>query len=121
MLHGYTASATADGKLKLDYKTFAQDWNQSANGQDHFYVTTEVFASYAKTWEKVTNICASQEMISKDKILVEQCCQIFAVSEQQFPTFLTGNVSEMQPLQGLIKMDPEQHLYWLTCQYRKLL
>jgi hypothetical protein len=63
MLHEYTASATADGKSKVDYKTFAQDWNQSANGQDHFYVTTEVLASYAKTWEKVTNICASQEMI----------------------------------------------------------
>jgi len=63
MLHEYTASATADGTSKLDYKTFAQDWNQSANGQDHFYVTTEVLASYAKTWEKVMNICASQEMI----------------------------------------------------------
>ena len=60
MLHEYTASATADGMSKLDYKTFAQDWNQSANGQYHFYVTTEVLASYAKTWEKVTNICASQ-------------------------------------------------------------
>ena len=48
MLHEYTASATADGTSKLDYKTFAQDWNQSANGQDHFYVTTEVLASYAK-------------------------------------------------------------------------
>ena len=108
MLHEYTASATADETSKLDYKTFAQDWNQSANGQDHFYVTTEVLASYAKTWEKVMNICASQEMI-QDKIdLVEQCCQIFAVSGQQFPTFLTGNASEMQPLQGLIEMDPEQ-------------
>jgi len=39
VLHEYTASATADGTSKLDYKTFAQDWNQSANGQDHFYVT----------------------------------------------------------------------------------
>ena len=104
----YAASATADGKSTLDYTAFAQDWNRSANGKDRFYVTTEVLASYAKTWEKITNIHASREMI-QDKInLVEQSRQIFAASDQQFPTFLTGNASATQPLQGLIDMDPEQ-------------
>jgi hypothetical protein len=104
----YAASATADGKSTLDYTAFAQDWNQSANGKDRFYVTTEVLASYAKTWEKIANICASREMI-QDKInLVEQSRQIVAASGQQFPTFLTGNASATQPLQGLIDMDPEQ-------------
>ena len=45
----------------------------------------------------------------QDKIdLVEQSCQIFAASGQQFPTFLTGNASAIQLLQGLIEMDPEQ-------------
>jgi hypothetical protein len=45
----------------------------------------------------------------QDKIdLVEQSCQIFPASRQQFPTFLTGNASAIQPLHGLIKMDPEQ-------------
>jgi hypothetical protein len=54
------------------------------------------------------NIRASQEMI-QDKInLVEQSRQIVAASGQQFPTFLTGNASATQPLQGLINMDPEQ-------------
>ena len=104
----YAASATADGKSRLDYTAFAQDWNQSAHGKDCFYVTTEVLASYAKTWEKIANIHASQEMI-QDKIdLVEQSRQIVAASGQQFPTFLTGNASVIQPLQGLIEMDPEQ-------------
>jgi hypothetical protein len=104
----YAASATANGKSRLDYTAFAQDWNQSADGKDHFYITTEVLASYAKTWEKIANICASQEMI-QDKIdLVEQSHQIVAASGHQFPTFLTGNASAIQPLQGLIEMDSEQ-------------
>ena len=104
----YAASATSDGKSRLDYTAFTQDWNQSADGKDCFYVTTEVLASYAKTWEKIVNIHASREMI-QDKIdLVEQSRQIVAASGQQFPTFLTGNASAIQPLQGLIKMDPEQ-------------
>jgi hypothetical protein len=104
----YAASATSDGKSRLDYTAFAQDWNRSADGKDRFYVTTEVLASYAKTWEKIANIHASREMI-QDKIdLVEQSRQIVAASGQQFPTFLTGNASAIQPLQGLIEMDPEQ-------------
>jgi hypothetical protein len=48
---------------KLNYEAFAHEWNQSANGKDQFYITSEVLSAYAKTWEKVNNICASQEMI----------------------------------------------------------
>jgi hypothetical protein len=50
-----------------------------------------------KTWENVTNICASQEMIQVKFDLIEQSHQIFAISGQQFPTFLTGNASAIQP------------------------
>ena len=77
----------------MNYKAFAQDWDHSANGKDCFYVITEVLSP----WEKVTNICTSQEMI-QDKIdLIEQSHQIIVVSGQQFPTFLTENVSAIQP------------------------
>ena len=51
----------------MNYKVFAQDWNQSANGKDCFYVITEVLSPIVKTQENVTNICASQEM-NQDKI-----------------------------------------------------
>jgi hypothetical protein len=50
-----------------------------------------------KTWEKVTNICISPEMIQGKIDLIEQSHQIFAISGQQFPTFLTGNASAIQP------------------------
>ena len=48
---------------KLDYEASAHEWNQSANGKDQFYITSKVLSAYAKTWEKVNHICASQEMI----------------------------------------------------------
>jgi len=80
----------------MNYKAFAQDWDHFANGKDCFYVITEVLSPIVKTWEKVTNICTSQEMI-QDKIdLIEQSHQIFVVSEQQFSTFLTENVLAIQ-------------------------
>ena len=33
----------------MNYKAFAQDWNQSANGKDCFYVITEVLSPIVKT------------------------------------------------------------------------
>ena len=79
----YAALAIAQGKGKLDYKAFTHEWNQSADGKDQFYITSEVLATYAKVWDKVNNIHASQEMI-KDKInLVPQSHDIFAASHPQ--------------------------------------
>ena len=31
---------------KLDYERFACEWNQSADGKDQFYITTEVLSAY---------------------------------------------------------------------------
>jgi hypothetical protein len=31
---------------KLDYERFAREWNQSADGKDQFYITTEVLSAY---------------------------------------------------------------------------
>jgi hypothetical protein len=51
------------------------------------------------------NICVSQEMF-QDKIdLIEQSHQIIAASGQQFPTFLTGNASAIQPLQSSVSIN----------------
>jgi hypothetical protein len=50
-----------------------------------------------KTWEKATNICVSPEIIQGKIDLIEESHQIFTISGQQFPTFLTGNASAIQP------------------------
>ncbi|KAG6825607.1 hypothetical protein H0H87_009081 [Tephrocybe sp. NHM501043] len=63
----FAAIASSQGKMKIDYEAFAQEWNRSADGKERFYITTEVLAGYAKTWEKVNNIRASQELIA-DKL-----------------------------------------------------
>jgi hypothetical protein len=55
----YTALASTDGKGKIDYQLFSWDWNQSADGKDCYYATAEDLSAYAKTWEKVNNICVS--------------------------------------------------------------
>ena len=93
---------------KLDYETYACEWNQSANGKDQFYITSEVLSAYAKNWKKVNNICASQEMIQNKIDLVHQNCDIFAVNHLPFPNFLTGTTSSVQPCQGVIDVDPGQ-------------
>jgi len=52
----YAALASADGKGKINYELLAQDWNQSADGKDCYYVTAEVLSAYVKTWKKINNI-----------------------------------------------------------------
>ena len=49
-----------------------------------------MLSAYAKTWEKVNNICASQEMIQDKMDLVHQNHIIFAVNHLPFPNFSTG-------------------------------
>jgi hypothetical protein len=67
-----------------------------------------VLSAYAKTWGKVNNICASQEMIQNKMDLVHQNHNIFAANHLPFPDFLTGTASSAQPHQGAINMDPGQ-------------
>jgi hypothetical protein len=104
----HTALATANGRGRLDYEAFAREWNQSADGKDRFYITAELLSAYAKTWEKVNNIHASQEMIQDKMDLIHQSREIFAANHLPFPDFLTGTASSIQPRQGVIDMDPAQ-------------
>ena len=48
----YAESVSSNGKSNINFEVFAQEWNRSANGKERFYVTAEVLATYAKTWEK---------------------------------------------------------------------
>jgi hypothetical protein len=67
-----------------------------------------VLSAYAKTWEKVNNIRASQEIIQDKMDLVHQSREIFAAHHLPFPDFLTGMASSVQPRQGVINIDPAQ-------------
>ena len=82
--------------------------NQSEDGKDHYYITAEVLSAHAKTWDKVNNICASQEMIPCKIDLICQSQDIFATQHLPFPDFLTGSAASMQPQQGMINIDSVQ-------------
>ncbi|KAF8233296.1 hypothetical protein L208DRAFT_1458637 [Tricholoma matsutake] len=90
---------------KIDFEAFAQEWNQSANGKDRFYITTDVLCAYAKSWEKTNNICASQELISDKINMIEKTGKIFAAPHQPFPTFLTAVPTSIQPSQGVTDLE----------------
>jgi hypothetical protein len=103
--HHFAAIASAKGKGKINYEAFAQEWNRSADGKNRFYVTTEVLASYAKTWEKTNNIHASEELVVDKMDLTSKTRNIFAAPHLPFPEYLTDNPVSVQPSRGVIDFD----------------
>jgi hypothetical protein len=97
-------------KGNINYEAFAQEWNRSADGTTHFYITTEVLRAYAKIWEKINNIQASKELISDKLELIRQSGEIFAASHSAFPQFLTGSSHFIHPSQGVIDLDQVQSI-----------
>ncbi len=98
----FADEASLNGKQKIDFETFAQEWNQTADGKERFYVTVEVLSNYAKSWEKVTNIRASEELIAEQMSKIKASRQIFAAPEATFPAYLTSNATQIHPSQGVI-------------------
>jgi len=83
----YAALASNEGKGKVDYEALACEWNRTADGKYRFYVTTEVLAMYAKTWEKSSNIRASQELILDRLQDISRSAQFFLAPNQPFPSY----------------------------------
>lgn len=107
-IRDFSMLASSSGKKSIDYEKFAQEWNGSADGKTRFYVTTEVLSAYGKSWEKISNIHASKELIS-DKIgSIQQSAKVFAASQSPFPTYLTGSSTSTHPRQGVIDLDQNQ-------------
>ncbi|KAJ3505980.1 hypothetical protein NLJ89_g7126 [Agrocybe chaxingu] len=104
----FAEDASANGKRKVDFEAFAKEWNQSADGKDRFYVTEEVLSSYAKSWEKATNIRASEEAISDQIHEARESGRIFAAAQKPFPSYLTPSaVLQEQPSRGILEaLDP---------------
>jgi hypothetical protein len=101
----FSTLASTTGKRKIDYEMFAREWNQSADGTTRFYITTDVLCAYAKTWEKISNIHASKELISDKLENIRKSRDIFAAPQVEFPTFLTGSSSSAHPRHGVIDLD----------------
>jgi len=109
-LRKFSTLASTTGKRKIDYEMFAQEWNQSADGTTRFYITTDVLCAYAKTWEKISNIQASKELISDKLENIRKSRDIFAAPHSEFPSFLTGSSRTAHPSQGVIDLDQAQSI-----------
>jgi len=92
-----------------NFEVFAQEWNQSANGEDRFYVTAEVLL-YSKTWEKSTNIWALQELILDQLEVAQQTANVFAAEVHPFPTYLTGIPTSTHPCEGVVDFKSSENL-----------
>lgn len=98
----------ARGKKNIDFESFAKQWNCSADGKTRYYVTTDVLNSYSKTWDKISNIRASQDLITAKIDLVRQTGELF--SELPFPESLKGNPTFTYPQRGVLSLDGDQDI-----------
>ncbi|KIK51784.1 hypothetical protein GYMLUDRAFT_251766 [Collybiopsis luxurians FD-317 M1] len=103
----YALQASQEGKSRIDWTKFAQDWNSEADGTFHFYVTVEILEAYAKNWDKITNQHASQELITEHLTILKQTSQIFSGPNQDFPAQITSASFPLivQPSRGEIEID----------------
>jgi len=91
----FAQEASSNGKQKVDFETFTCQWNITADGKECFYVSVEVLSSYAKSWEKVINNCASEELISEQLHQVCLSGKVFAAPDAPFPSYLMGTVQSL--------------------------
>ncbi len=106
----FSVKASVDGKGRVDYEAFAQEWNQMADGTEHVYVSPEVLAAYSKSWEKANNIRATMDLMSDGLEEVRHSGEVFAAADLPFPDYLTGDASFTHPSQGVVEIDSEQSL-----------
>jgi hypothetical protein len=100
----FSEAASVDNKKTVNFEAFAQEWNRTADGKERFYVTTEVLSSYAKSWEKISNVRTSQELISKEMQSLSRSSQVFMATQKAFPNSLTSAPTQIQPSRGVIEI-----------------
>jgi hypothetical protein len=98
----FADEASLNGKQKINFETFAQEWNQTADGKERFYVTVEVLSSYAKSWDKISNIRASEEIIANQLTKIRESQKIFAAPNSDFPSYMTTDAIQIHPSQGVV-------------------
>lgn len=108
-IRDYSALASTEGKTRINYELFAQEWNRSADGKSRFYITTEVLIAYSKTWEKASNSRASQALIAPQIEAIRKTGEIFAAPDLPFPEFIVNSPTQIEPRSGLIDLDNNQY------------
>ncbi|KAK7002121.1 hypothetical protein R3P38DRAFT_3215931 [Favolaschia claudopus] len=104
----FVVEASVSGKRKISHENFANRWNSTADGKTRFYVSADLLASFAKSWEKTNNARASQELISAKVDLARQTRQLFQeTSNLPFPSSLLGTATASHPQEGVIEFEPE--------------
>ncbi|KAK0221579.1 hypothetical protein IW262DRAFT_1459842 [Armillaria fumosa] len=93
-----------------EYLVVSSRDGKTADGKSHFYITTEILASYSKAWAKANNIHASQEVISNQLKDITCSTDVFAAPHLPFPEFLSGNSSHTYPQAGVIELDNSSSL-----------
>ncbi|KAH9478811.1 Werner Syndrome-like exonuclease [Psilocybe cubensis] len=109
-IRDFAALANDAGQSRINFEAFAQEWNRTANGKERVYITTEVLAAYSKTWEKMTNIRASQELIQDKLEVLKVTANVFAAEKQPFPIYLSGTSVSTQPRHGVIEIPDSESL-----------
>ncbi|KAJ7571933.1 hypothetical protein C8J56DRAFT_907139 [Mycena floridula] len=103
-LHETEVRASEEGKRGIDLQAFAKHWNESANGKDQFCATTEVLAIYAKSWEKSSNVHASEELIVPQlNTIIQEARRAFSAPNQPFP-YMTDHPINLQPSHGVLDL-----------------
>ena len=103
-IHEFSVAASTDGKRKVNFESFVKEWNCTADGKEQFYVTVEILSAYAKSWEKLSNIRALQELIVDQMQSIAMLKKIFLAEEQPFPAFMTSDPVQMQPSWGVLDL-----------------
>ena len=103
-LNKFSRLAVTSGRKKIDFEAFSCEWNGTADGKERFYITPEVLATYAKSWERVSNIWASQDLISQQMGAAALSASVFAAENQPFPPGLVAGATQMDPSQGVLDL-----------------
>lgn len=89
----YAQAASQLGRSDIDKLAFVRDWNESADGIDRFYITVEIMEVTSKSWEKVNNIHASQELVANHLHVLDETRRVFK-NGITFP----GEIAQTDPL-----------------------
>ncbi|KAK6988809.1 hypothetical protein R3P38DRAFT_3228414 [Favolaschia claudopus] len=102
----FVVEASISGRRKISHESFANRWNSTADGKTRFYVSADLLAAFAKSWEKTNNARASQELISAKVDLAHQTRQLFQETNNlPFPNSLLGTATSSHPQEGLIEFE----------------
>ncbi|KZT32687.1 hypothetical protein SISSUDRAFT_1133021 [Sistotremastrum suecicum HHB10207 ss-3] len=103
----FAAPSSQSQKGSINFERFTIWWNSTASKQaspDIFYVTPEVLAAYAKSWEKSNITAASKDLMSEKLTHLDESRSILAAQNAPFPSFITGSATLQQPEKGVLDL-----------------